>query len=45
MPVKSVSLLGSPAKLAWKQQADGLVITCPAAMPFKFAVGFKIITQ
>jgi alpha-L-fucosidase len=40
--IKSVTLLGSPDKLTWSQQADGLVITCPAGMPFETAVGFKI---
>lgn len=41
-PVKSVSLLGSDAKLDWKQEAAGLVITCPKEMLFHTAVGFKI---
>ncbi len=41
-PVKTVTLLGSNAKLEWTQQADGLVIKCPAEMPFKFAAAFKI---
>jgi len=40
--IKSVTLLGSPDKLTWSQQADGLVITCPPGMPFETAVGFKI---
>ena len=40
--IKSVTLLGSPDKLTWSQQADGLVITCPSGMPFETAVGFKI---
>ncbi|MFZ6721643.1 alpha-L-fucosidase [Undibacterium sp. Ji49W] len=42
-PVKSVSLLGHQgAPLQWKQQADGLVITAPSAMPYATAVAFKI---
>ena len=41
-PIQSVSLLGSSATLTWTQTATGLSITCPASMPFKTAVGFKI---
>jgi alpha-L-fucosidase len=41
-PVKSVKLLGHEGKLTWKQEADGLVITCPVEMPFATAVVFKI---
>lgn len=41
-PVKSVKLLGHEGKLNWKQEADGLVITCPEKMPFATAVVFKI---
>jgi len=41
-PVKSVKMLGHEGKLTWKQEADGLVITCPAEMPFATAVVFKI---
>jgi hypothetical protein len=26
----------------WSQTSTGLSITCPASMPFKTAVGFKI---
>ena len=40
--IQSVSLLGSSATLVWTQTATGLTITCPAAMPFQTAVGFKI---
>ena len=40
--VKSVKLLGREGKLKWKQEADGLVITCPAEMPFATSVVFKI---
>ena len=41
-PVKNVKLLGHIGKLTWKQEADGLVITCPVEMPFATAVVFKI---
>jgi alpha-L-fucosidase len=41
-PIQSVSLLGSTATLVFTQTATGLSITCPASMPFKTAVGFKI---
>jgi alpha-L-fucosidase len=41
-PVSSVSLLGASAKLKWKQNPESLVVTCPAEMPFRFAVVFKI---
>jgi alpha-L-fucosidase len=40
--IQSVSLLGSNATLVWSQTATALNITCPAAMPFQIAVGFKI---
>jgi alpha-L-fucosidase len=42
-PVKAVTLLGNKgASLQWKQEPDALVVTCPQAMPFATAVGFKI---
>ena len=41
-PVKSVKLLGHDGELQWKQEADGLAITCPATMPFATSVAFKI---
>jgi len=42
-PVKAVRLLGDAEKpLVWKQDAKGLSITCPAAMPFATAVVFEI---
>lgn len=41
-PVKNVKLLGHNGNLTWKQESDGLVITCPAEMPFATAVVFKI---
>jgi alpha-L-fucosidase len=40
--IKSVQLLGHDGRLQWKQEADGLAITCPAAMPFATSVVFKI---
>jgi len=40
--IQSVSLLGSSTTLVWSQTAAGLSITCPSAMPFTTAVGFKI---
>jgi len=41
-PVSSVSLLGSSAKLEWKQEPEGLVVKCPPDMPFEYAVVFKV---
>ncbi|MDA3817888.1 MAG: alpha-L-fucosidase [Prolixibacteraceae bacterium] len=40
--VKNVELLGSKGKLYWKQDVDGLVITCPADMPYETSIVFKI---
>jgi alpha-L-fucosidase len=40
--VKSVTLLGYNGKLRWKQEADGLSITCPSDMPFATSVVFRI---
>ncbi len=40
--VKSVQLLGYSGKLNWKQEADGLAITCPKEMPYSTSVVFKI---
>ena len=40
--IKSVTLLGSKAKLDWKQTAEGLVIQYPKLSKLKLAVGFKI---
>ncbi len=37
-----VSLLGSSAKIAWKQTADGLVVTLPAEKPNTYTIGLKI---
>ena len=41
-PVKTVKLLGYDGELRWEQEADGLVITCPAEMPFATSIVFKI---
>ena len=41
-PVKTVKLLGYNDKLKWKQEADGLVITCPKEMLFETSIVFKI---
>jgi alpha-L-fucosidase len=41
-PVKNVMLLGHSGELLWKQEADGLVITCPEEMPFATSIVFKI---
>jgi alpha-L-fucosidase len=41
-PIHSVALLGSKEKLAWHQDADGLVIVCPAKFPSLLAIAFKI---
>jgi len=40
--VKTVNLLGYEGKLKWKQEADGLVVTCPAEMPFATSIVFRI---
>lgn len=40
--IKKVSLLGYKGKLHWKQEADGLTITCPSKMPYATSVVFKI---
>jgi alpha-L-fucosidase len=40
--VKSVILLGYNGKLQWKQEADGLYVTCPSNMPFATSVVFRI---
>ncbi|MCW0483026.1 alpha-L-fucosidase [Gaoshiqia sediminis] len=41
-PLKSVKLLGYQGKLKWKQEADGLTITCPQLMAFATSVVFCI---
>jgi alpha-L-fucosidase len=40
--VKAVTLLGYDGKLSWKQEADGLSITCPEKWPFATSIVFKI---
>ena len=40
--VKSVQLLGSDAKLKWKQTNDYLTIECPESLPCKTSIVFKI---
>ena len=40
--IKSVKLLGYKGKLQWKQEADGLTITCPKKMPFATSIVFEI---
>jgi alpha-L-fucosidase len=42
-PVDSVSLLGSPEALKWRQTATGLVIEKPASFPAADVIGFKIV--
>ncbi len=41
-PVKTVKLLGYEGKLKWKQEPDGLVITCTGEMEFETSIVFKI---
>jgi len=40
--VKDVKLLGYKGKLQWKQEADGLSVTCPKKIPFATAIVFKV---
>ncbi len=40
--VKSVKLLGSKAKLKWKQTGECLAIECPQSLPCKTSIVFKI---
>lgn len=40
--IKSVQLLGYKGKLNWKQEADGLTITCPKKMPYATSVVFRV---
>ncbi|MEI8293212.1 MAG: alpha-L-fucosidase [bacterium] len=42
--IQGISLLGSDAKLNWKQEADALVIQPAAEWPCQHAVTFKITT-
>lgn len=41
--ISSVSILGSPEKVAWKQESGALVVAKPAAIPDKEAVAIKIV--
>lgn len=41
-PVTKIKLLGYKGKLKWKQEVDGLSITCPETMPYVTSVVFKI---
>jgi alpha-L-fucosidase len=41
-PVKTLKLLGYDGELKWKQETDGLVITCPVQMPFATSIVFEI---
>ncbi|HET6559999.1 MAG TPA: alpha-L-fucosidase [Prolixibacteraceae bacterium] len=41
-PIKTVALLGYEGKLQWKQESDGLVITCPTKMDFESSIVLKI---
>jgi alpha-L-fucosidase len=41
-PLKAVKLLGYNGKLKWKQEADGLSITCPDKMPYATSLVFKV---
>lgn len=41
-PVKEVKLLGYDGDLQWKQEDDGLVITCPGEMSFASSIVFEI---
>jgi Alpha-L-fucosidase len=41
-PIKTVKLLGYNGNLNWKQEADGLTITCPKKMPFATSVVFRV---
>lgn len=43
--IVQVSLLGYKGKINWKQEKDGLVITCPKKMTSKISAGFKISTE
>ena len=41
-PVKTVTLLGHEGEVQWKQETDGLAITCPAEISFATSIVFKI---
>jgi alpha-L-fucosidase len=40
--IRSVSLLGSNARIDWEQTTQGLTITFPSQLPCKVAYGFRI---
>lgn len=41
-PVTKVQILGYKGNLKWKQESDGLIITCPTTMSFATSIVFKI---
>jgi alpha-L-fucosidase len=41
-PVRTVRLLGYGGQLQWKQETNGLAITCPVEMPFETSIVFKV---
>jgi alpha-L-fucosidase len=43
--IKSISILGSPEKIEWKQYNDSLVIQKPKTIPNDIAVVFKILKK
>jgi alpha-L-fucosidase len=43
--IATVSLLGSSDQIVWKQDADGLHVTLPAAAPSEGACGLKLTLQ
>jgi alpha-L-fucosidase len=40
--IASVTMIGSKAKLSWKQSANALVIKKPSGLPEWEVIGFKI---
>ncbi|HYG24868.1 MAG TPA: alpha-L-fucosidase [Verrucomicrobiae bacterium] len=40
--VRSVKMLGHDGPLDWRQESDGLTVTCPPQMPFATSVVFRI---
>ncbi len=41
-PIHSAALLGSPAKLRWRQEAGGLVVDLPAQKPCDYAYALRL---
>ena len=41
-PISKVELLGSETEVEWRQEAEALVIECPAEMEFEIAVAFRV---